>query len=64
MKILCPNCARVFEAPQSVKVSGKDIPVGAIVIAEDGTAFRACSADEERHIDMRIRCGDCAIHQG
>jgi len=63
MKILCPNCARVFEAPQSVQVRGKAIPVGAIVIADDGTAFRQCGADEERHIDMRIRCDDCSVHQ-
>ncbi len=63
MKILCPNCATVFECPANLHVGGKDIAVGNITVAEDGTAFRQVSPDEERHIDMRIRCSKCSIHQ-
>lgn len=71
MLVRCPNCADLFEAPEKVKVphtekgvaGWKTVPTAPLTFAEDGTAFRHVSPDEERHVDMRLRCPKCSIHQ-
>ncbi len=68
MLVRCPNCAGLFDAPETVRVPDanggfKTVPTAPLTYAEDGTAFRHVSPDEERHVDMRLRCPTCFIHQ-
>lgn len=71
MLVRCPNCAKLIEAPETVLVpSGagapddlEEVSVGRLQFQDDGTAYREPRPGEERHVDQRIRCPDCAIHQ-